>query len=288
MKILITGANGQLGREFRELQNEFPDYEFKFTDIDSLDIVNKQAVEECLLQFNPSVLINCAAYTAVDKAETEKNLADQVNVKAPKSLAIACEKFNILLIHISTDYVFDGRSNIPYKETDHPRPAGYYAKTKLDGENEIQLNASRSLIVRTSWLYSSFGENFVKTIIKKAKEIGTLNVVYDQVGSPTYANDLAKAILLILPKVIKINSHEIFHYANEGAISWYDFAKAIVEMSMIYCRIIPVETKDYPTLAPRPVYSVFNKNKIKTTFTLDIPYWRDSLKRCLEKLDSTL
>lgn len=286
MKILVTGANGQLGSELQDLHTAFPGYAFLFTDVDTLDITNEESVEGILKSFKPDVLVNCAAYTAVDKAESDKHLAGLINVTACELLAQACEKHNCLLIHISTDYVFDGKSYRPYTENDHPKPVGYYAKTKLDGENVIQFNASRSLIIRTSWLYSSFGKNFVKTIRHYARERGELRVVFDQVGSPTYAYDLAKAILVLIPQALKTEGHEVFHYANEGAVSWYDFAKAIVELDQIPCRIDPIETRDYPTPAPRPHYSVLNKHKIKTTFGLEIPYWRDSLISCLKKMNS--
>jgi dTDP-4-dehydrorhamnose reductase len=284
INILVTGANGQLGSEIRDIQSGFPEYVFLFTDIDTLDITDAKAIQKTINVFKPQIVINCAAYTAVDKAESDKKLADLINVNAPELLAIACEKSKAVLIHISTDYVFDGKSYRPYKETDHPKPTGYYAKTKLDGENEIQINSSRSVIIRTSWLYSSFGKNFVKTILHYAKERGKLNVVYDQVGSPTYARDLANAILKIIPDALNLNNHEIFHYANEGALSWYDFAQAIVELAGIPCEISAIESKDYPTPAPRPHYSVLNKNKFKTTFGIEIPFWRDSLKSCLEKM----
>jgi len=285
IKILVTGANGQLGSEIQDIKSEFPDYSFLFTDVDTLDITDAKALQSAISKFKPDIVINCAAYTAVDKAETDKNLADLINVNAPELLALACDKNNAVLMHVSTDYVFDGKSYKPYAETDHPKPAGYYAKTKLDGENEIQLNSARSVIIRTSWLYSSFGKNFVKTILHYARERGKLNVVYDQVGSPTYARDLALTMLKIAPNVLKINKHEIFHYANEGAVSWYDFAQSIVELAGIPCEIQAIESRDYPTPAPRPHYSVLNKNKIKTTFGISIPFWRDSLKSCLEKLE---
>lgn len=284
IKILVTGANGQLGSEIQEMHSAFPDYTFMFTDVETLDITNEEAVDEILKSFAPDVLVNCAAYTAVDKAETDKQLAGLINVTACEILAQACEKHHCLLIHISTDYVFDGKSYRPYTETDHPKPVGQYAKTKLDGENVIQFNAARSVIIRTSWLYSAFGKNFVKTIQHYAKGRGELRVVFDQIGSPTYARDLAHTILTVLPDALKIETHEVFHYANEGAVSWYDFAKAIVELDQISCRIFPIESKDYPTPAPRPHYSVLNKHKIKATFGIEIPYWRDSLQSCLKRL----
>jgi dTDP-4-dehydrorhamnose reductase len=207
-----------------------------------------------------------------------------VNATAPGEIARICSETGIRLIHISTDYVFDGRSFIPYKETDPVNPVSVYAKSKLEGETRIQKQHVKGIIIRTSWLYSEYGQNFVKTILKKGKELGKLKVVYDQVGGPTYAGDLARVILDIMPEVVNAGSMEVYHYANEGVISWYDFANAIIDISGIDCILEPVETKAYPTPAARPSYSVFNKTKFKERFGIAIPYWRDSLKECIGNL----
>jgi dTDP-4-dehydrorhamnose reductase len=230
------------------------------------------------------VIINCAAYTAVDKAEQEDNLAFLINASAVGILARVASKYNALLIHISTDYVFDGKGYKPYMEEDPTNPVSLYAKSKHAGERQVQSYSNRALIIRTSWLYSEFGNNFVKTMMKYGKERGQLNVVFDQTGTPTYARDLAKAILDIITKKPAINGVEVFHYSNEGVTSWYDFALAIIEFSGITCKIIPIETKDYPLPAVRPFYSVFNKAKIKQRFNIEIPYWKDSLKVCIGRM----
>lgn len=287
MEILITGANGQLGREFRELSASTREHHFTFTDIDELDITSQNALEKFFAKQKFQCIINCAAYTAVDKAEEEKEKAVLLNATAVKYLAECASSMNALFVHFSTDYVFDGKNHKPYLENDLTNPKSMYGKSKLDGEVEVIFNSKKAIIIRTSWLYSSYGNNFVKTIINKGKEKGILNVVADQVGSPTYANDLAKAVLEIIPKYKSENKFEIFNYANEGVCSWYDFAKEIVHISGIKCRINPIETKDYPVAAKRPSYSVFNKNKIKHAFDISIPYWKDSLRECLTKINLT-
>jgi dTDP-4-dehydrorhamnose reductase len=220
----------------------------------------------------------------VDKAETEKDQAKLLNATAVKYLSEFASGINALFIHISTDYVFDGKNFKPYVETDMTNPKSVYGKTKLDGEVEVAFNSHKAIIIRTSWLYSSYGHNFVKTIIKAAKEKGSLNVVNDQIGNPTYAKDLAKTILEIIPQYISENKLEIYNYSNEGVLSWYDFAKEIIDIEGVSCKITPVETKDYPTPAARPPYSVLNKTKIKKQFGIEIPYWKDSLKECIIKL----
>jgi dTDP-4-dehydrorhamnose reductase len=284
LNILVTGAHGQLGSEINEIHSQYPNYNFCFTDVDSLDITDEQKLTDFFDSFKPQIVINCAAYTAVDKAEEDRHMADLVNVTASGNLARQCNLSDALLIHISTDYVFNGKSFTPYKETDQTDPVSYYGKSKLDGEKAIAALTRRSIIIRTSWLYSYYGKNFVKTMLKLAHERGELRVIADQIGSPTYASDLAKLILDIIPQRQKIQSNEIFHFANEGVISWYDFAVAIVELSGLKCKVVPIETKDYPTPASRPAYSVMNKNKIKSTFGLEIPYWRNSLKLCITRL----
>jgi len=284
MKILITGAKGQLGSELKLLSEEYPEFAFTFTDIEELDITNMVAVSEFFEKSNPDVVINCAAYTAVDKAEQEPDLASKINSLAVRNLSNACKEFNSLLLHVSTDYIFNGKNHRPYHETDTPDPVSNYGKSKYAGEKQMLSNCRNGIILRTSWLYSSFGNNFVKTILKYSKEKNILNVVFDQIGCPTYARDLAGTILKIIPEFNDHKGVEILHYANEGVASWYDFAKAIIEFSNINCKIIPIETKDYPLPAPRPYYSVLNKSKIKEQFNLEIPYWKDSLKDCLKKL----
>lgn len=285
-KILVTGANGQLGSEIRELSNEFNSLSFIFTDVTELDITDLALLKKFFNNNSVKYIINCAAYTAVDKAESEIKLAEKINVTAISNLIKFATHFNSKLIQISTDYVFDGTANIPYSETAPTNPKSAYGLTKLKGETEA-LRYNNSIIIRTSWLYSSYGNNFVKTMLKLGNDREELNVVYDQVGSPTYARDLAKAILQII-----VNAEEksdtfksgIYNYANNGVCSWYDFAVEIMKFSGYKCKVNPIETKDYPTPAKRPAYSVLNKNKIQNTFNIEIPYWRDSLEDCLNKL----
>jgi len=273
-----------LGSALKKLAGDYKDYIFTFIDVRDLDLTDSSAMAAFLGTHQPGILINCAAYTAVDKAESETDRAMAVNATAPGEIARICSETGIRLIHISTDYVFDGRSFIPYKETDPVNPVSVYAKSKLEGETRIQKQHVKGIIIRTSWLYSEYGQNFVKTILKKGKELGKLRVVYDQVGGPTYAGDIARVILDIMPEVVNAGSMEVYHYANEGVISWYDFANAIIDISGIDCILEPVETKAYPTPAARPSYSVFNKTKFKERFGIAIPYWRDSLKECIGNL----
>jgi dTDP-4-dehydrorhamnose reductase len=283
-KVLITGANGQLGSEIRELETQHQDYKFYFTDISNLDLTNHSAVKTYIEEKDIAIIINCAAYTAVDKAETEVELSDKLNHLAVKNLAAISKARNIKLVHVSTDYVFDGFSETPYLTSDTPNPQGVYGSTKLAGEQAlIEINSKNSIIIRTSWVYSSFGNNFVKTMLRLAKDRDTLNVVADQVGSPTYAADLAKAILEILPK-LKNNTIEIYHYTNQGVCSWYEFAKAIFEINDIHINVLPITTVLYPTPAKRPTYSVLNTNTIKEKYNINIPFWRDSLKTCLKEI----
>ena len=286
--VLVTGAKGQLGSEIKKLAGNYQQLQFIFTDVDELDITNAFDIKAFLKSRKIDYIINCAAYTAVDKAESEIELAEKINILAVKNLTDIASELKIKFIHTSTDYVFDGKNYKPYKENDIPNPQSKYGITKLKGEEEA-LKYENSMIVRTSWLYTSFGNNFVKTMIKLGNEREELRVVCDQAGTPTYARDLARAILEItnntsnntLPFV-----PGIYHYSNEGICSWYDFAKEIMVLTNTSCNIIPIESKDYPTPARRPSYSVLNKDKIKTTYKIDIPYWKDSLIECLQVMNS--
>jgi dTDP-4-dehydrorhamnose reductase len=281
MNILITGANGQLGMSIQKLAPSYPEHMFTYTDFKELDITDFEKVKEYLSAQQFDVLINCAAYTAVDKAEEDKEKAKLLNVSATKHLARLTEEFNIYLIHISTDFIFDGTKNHPYTEDDKPKPQSVYGTTKADGENAVIENAGNAAIIRTSWLYSEFGNNFMKTIVRLASERDSLNIVNDQIGTPTYAGDLAECILYILPNAKKIKGVEIYHYSNQGETSWYGFAKAIVEINGISCDIKPIPTSDYPLPATRPAYSVMSKEKIKREFGIKIPKWEESLRKCL-------
>ena len=285
--ILVTGANGQLGNELNELSVLYTDYSFVFITRNELDLSDTKAITTYFIDKTFDVIINCAAYTAVDKAESEQVLARDINTKAIETLAQIAKEKAISLIHISTDYVFDGKNFKPYIETDPTNPQGVYGQTKLDGEQVmLAINPANSLIIRTSWVYSSFGNNFVKTMMRLGKERDELGVIYDQVGTPTYARDLAQVILSIIqhPTLNAQKTTEIYHFSNEGVCSWYDFAKAIFELSAIACYVKPIETLDYPTPAKRPHYSLLNKAKIKNTFDITIPYWKDSLHECLDVL----
>jgi len=285
-KILVTGAYGQLGSELKILSEGITGFDFRFTDYDNLDVSDQMAVTVYMDSYQPDYVINCAAYTAVDKAEQEKEACFRLNAVAPFLLASACSRYGSRLIHLSTDYVFDGNASLPYKEEDPVNPQGNYGLSKLEGEQAC-LNQTGAVIIRTSWLYSSFGHNFVKTILKLGVERDQLKVVFDQVGTPTWAADLAGAIL----NIVKLSEQHqgawepgIYHYSNEGVCSWYDFAMAINRFRPLKCRIIPVETKDFATLAKRPAYSVLSKEKIKDRFHLTIPHWMDSLEQCMLKI----
>ncbi len=280
-KVLVTGAAGQLGSEIRAIA---PSEGYIFADRSVLDISDKEVMALFIDLNDIDTIINCAAYTAVDKAEEDVENADLINHIAIKNMAEIAREKGLKLVHVSTDYVFDGKNYKPYTEEDSPNPTGIYGKTKLAGEEALMKIAPRnSIIIRTSWVYSSFGNNFVKTMLRLGKERDELGVIYDQIGTPTYAADLAAAILEILPKIDNPKP-EIYHYSNEGAISWYDFAKEIMKMAKLSCQINPIETWQYPTPAKRPHYSLLNKAKIKRDFDLTIPYWKDSLSACLTKL----
>jgi len=280
--ILITGADGQLGQEFKNLLVQFQQYSYFFTDKDELDVTNYNDVELYLKNNQINIIINCAGYTNVDKAQQEPDFADKINNLAVENLAILSKEYRVTLVHISTDYVFDGNNNIPYKEDDKPNPKSIYGKTKLLGESAIfKANPDNCIIIRTSWLYSNYGNNFVKTMLKLGQQKEQLNVVCDQIGTPTNAADLSQTILKILPR-IKNQKPQIYHYSDEGVASWADFATAIMQMAKLKCKINPILSQDYATVAPRPLYSVLDKTKIKQQFNLKIPQWSDSLKRCLK------
>ena len=283
LNILVTGSNGQVGSELKELSKDYS-YNFFFTHRTNIDITNKEDIKNFCQTNNINTIINCAAYTAVDKAESDELNADLVNRKAVKKLALISKELNIKLIHISTDYVFDGKAFKPYCESFQTNPNSVYGKTKLDGENEmININPINSIIIRTSWVYSYYGNNFVKTMLRLGKEKESLGVIFDQVGTPTYAKDLARTILEIIPQIDN-QKVEIYNYSNEGVLSWYDFAKEIMKMAKLDCKINPIETFQYPTPATRPHYSLLNKSKIKSTFNIEIPYWKDGLDDCLKRL----
>jgi len=282
-KILVTGANGQLGSELQRIAKEKRDTIFIFTDIEELDITNLQQLDHFFEAGKFDCLINCAGYTAVDKAEAEPELAHLLNNNAVKYLAEVTKKHRALLVHISTDYIFDGTNHIPYTENDVENPVSVYGKTKFLGEQQIFSSGARALIIRTSWLYSSYGLNFVKTMQSLGRSKKEISVVFDQIGTPTYAADLAETILKIIPGY-KRNEPSIFNYSNEGTASWYDFAIEIMKITGLDCQVIPVESNEFSVLAKRPYYSILNKRKIKDEFGIVIPYWKDSLKRCIERI----
>ena len=284
MKIDVLGANGQLGNELRCLADRYSSHEFVFSDIDEVDICKEESLRYHLEKTAPDVVINCAAYTQVDKAEQDVETADRINHQAVATLAGLSRTVPFFLIDVSTDYVFDGHACRPSVETDLPCPLSVYGSTKLAGEEAIVRLAERAVIIRTAWLYSSFGNNFVKTMLRLGAERPELRVVFDQVGTPTYAADLADVILRFLPHVSQINDVQLFHYANEGVCSWYDFARAVIARLPNACKVIPIESKDYPTPTVRPCYSVLNKGKLKQFLHIEIPHWEDSLSRCLDLL----
>lgn len=271
---LVTGCNGQLGTALQALLKD----QAVYIDKDELDLTNEEDVKDFLTSNPFDCVINCAAYTAVDKAETDEETAHKVNALAPLYLA----KYSKCLIHVSTDYVFDGTNHKPYTEEDPTNPLSVYGKTKREGELNVLNNAKTGIVIRTAWLYSPHGGNFVKTMRKLGAERESLNVVFDQIGSPTNAYDLAEAIVKAIPQ-IKEGEKEVFHFTNEGVCSWYDFAKEIMEQSKLNCKVNPIEGKDYPTPAHRPHYSVLNKNKIKTRFNIEIPHWKEGLVKCLKQ-----
>ena len=288
MRVLITGSNGQLGSEIKDLASGYENLKCIFRDLPELDICDTKALTTCIVDENINAVINCAAYTAVDKAEGNSKIAEQVNAKGVLNLVNILKKVDGKLIHFSTDYVFDGNHSQPYKETDTVSPIGVYGQTKRAGELAVINSDIDSIVIRTSWLYSVYGNNFVKTMLRLGNEKKSIQVVSDQKGTPTFAKDLAKTCLDILSNAGSTNISKkgsLYHYSNEGVASWYDFARAIMEISNIDCNIIPIETKDYPTQAIRPLYSVLDKSKITSDFKVTIPHWRDSLANCLKKIN---
>lgn len=277
--ILVTGANGQLGNEMRVLAKENAQHHWLFTDVQELDICDAEAVKRCVADNHIDVIVNCAAYTAVDKAEENRELCDRLNRQAPAFLAEAAESVGAALVHVSTDYVFDGTAHRPYTEAVEPCPDSVYGITKRGGEEEVLKRCSRAMIVRTAWLYSEYGNNFVKTMIRLGRERDSLGVVFDQIGTPTYAGDLARAIWAAVSQGIVPG---IYHFSNEGVCSWYDFTLAIHRLAGIRsCKVLPLHSDEYPALAPRPAYSVLDKSKIKRVYHLEIPHWEESLERCI-------
>ena len=283
--ILITGSHGQLGNEMQQAAKSFPAFNYLYTDIEDLDICDRAALNAFVKANKVNIIVNCAAYTAVDKAEDDVELCYKINSDAVRNIGEVASENNLKVVQISTDYVFDGTNHIPYTEDQPVCPDTVYGKSKLAGEQALMASCKDVVIIRTAWLYSSFGNNFVKTMIKLGTERDSLNVIFDQIGSPTYAADLAHAILKVL-------SHEtfvpgIYHFSDEGVCSWYDFTKTIHRIAGITCDVHPIETKDYPARTPRPHYSVLNKAKIKSTYGIVIPHWEESLERCIKILKQT-
>ncbi|KAB5393228.1 dTDP-4-dehydrorhamnose reductase [Bacteroides fragilis] len=282
MNILVTGANGQLGNEMQVLARENLQYTYFFTDVQELDICDEQAVYAYVSEHKIDIIVNCAAYTAVDKAEDNVELCDKLNNIAPGYLARAAQANGAAMIQVSTDYVFDGTAHIPYTEEEPTCPASVYGSTKLAGEQNVMDHCEKAMVIRTAWLYSIYGNNFVKTMIRLGQERDSLGVIFDQIGTPTYANDLAQAIFAAINKGVV---RGIYHFSDEGVCSWYDFTIAIHRLAGIAsCKVKPLHTADYPAKAPRPHYSVLDKTKIKDTFGIEIPHWEESLKRCINQL----
>lgn len=281
-RILITGANGQLGNEMRVLSEEYPEHAYFFTDVAELDICNEQAVMDFVKANGIHTIVNCAAYTAVDNAEDHVEFCTRLNADAVGYLAQSAEANGAEFIQISTDYVFDGTAHVPYQETDPTCPESVYGSTKLEGERNALAYCSRAMVIRTAWLYSTFGNNFVKTMIRLGKERDSLGVIFDQIGTPTYARDLARAIFEAIRQGVVPG---VYHFSNEGVCSWYDFAKAIHRLAGITtCQVKPLHTSEYPAKAKRPHYSVLDKSKIKATYGMEVPYWMESLEECIEAL----
>ena len=282
LKILVTGGKGQLAQCIEKLSSSYQ-FELVFKSSSDLDITNAKNIEQELSNYNYDYCINCAAYTQVDKAESDAKKADIINHVAAENLAKSCAKSQVKLIHISTDFVFSGDNSLPYLEDDKTLALGVYGQTKLDGESKIIQNLDQFFIIRTSWLYSEFGNNFLKSMLKYGKEREELSVVFDQVGTPTYAMDLAEVILGIIQSQSK--DYGVYHYSNEGVASWYDFAFNIFNLARINCKLKPIRSKDYPTPAKRPSFSVLDKSKIKSTFQIEIPHWQDSLSKAIQNIN---
>jgi len=281
--ILITGSHGQLGNEMQQASTRFPAFNYIYTDVEDLDICDKTALNAYVNANHVDIIVNCAAYTAVDKAEDDVALCFKINADAVRNIGEVAKENSLKVVHVSTDYVFDGTNYMPYTEDQQVCPSSVYGKSKLAGENALFESCDQVVVIRTAWLYSSFGNNFVKTMMKLGSERDSLNVIFDQIGTPTYAADLANAILQVL-------SHEpfvpgIYHFSDEGVCSWYDFTKSIHRIAGITCDVHPIETKDYPARTPRPHYSVLNKAKIKSTYGIVIPHWEESLVKCIEILN---
>ncbi|WP_448520466.1 dTDP-4-dehydrorhamnose reductase [Rhodoflexus sp.] len=284
--LLITGANGQLGQTLRQIAPAYDAFAFVFTDIDTLDITDTQSIAEAFERYRPDWCVNAAAYTAVDKAESAREAAYAVNVEAVQLLAAACRNYGATMLHISTDFVFDGSKSVPLREEDPTAPLNYYGESKRQGELALQGAGIPHIIVRTSWLYSPYGNNFVKTMLRLGKERVELKVIDDQIGTPTFAEDLAHAIMTIVGHDHSAApAYGLYHYSNEGVASWYDFAHAVFEFARLDIRLHPIPTSEYPTPARRPHYSLMNKAKIRKAFDLQIPHWRESLHRCLLQMD---
>ena len=286
MNILVTGANGQLGRQMQRLGAVSPN-NYLFTDVDQLDITDAAAVRECIARNRIDTIVNCPAYTNVERAEEEEAAADRLNRAAVENLARAAAEADALLVHVSTDYVFDGLSPVPYTEEAPTAPVSAYGRTKLAGEEAVRASGCRHLILRTAWLYSETGNNFLRTMLRLTAERESLNVVFDQVGTPTYAGDLALAIFSILEGGLDRGNEGTYHFTDEGVCSWYDFAVEIARaVGHDRCRIAPCRTSEYPTRARRPAFSVLDKSKLKRTFGIEIPHWRESMFYCLKRLQS--
>ena len=285
MNILVTGGNGQLGNEMRVVSKESRN-RYIFTDVVELDITNLEAIRYMLKMERVDVVVNCAAYTNVDRAEEDEMMADLLNNKAAGNLAVVAKEVGATLIHVSTDYVFQGDKNTPYKEDCETSPLGVYGRTKLAGERSIQATGCNYLIFRTSWLYSSYGKNFVKTMQRLTRDKNSLKVVFDQVGTPTYAGDLAAIIYKVIEKDM-LDKQGIYHFSNEGVCSWYDFAQEVCELSGNACNIEPCHSDEFPSKVKRPNFSVLDKTKVKETFGAKVPYWKVSLKHCINLLMNT-
>ena len=288
MVVLVTGANGQLGQSIQFIANQYPNVQFIYTDYQELDITNFESCHTVFAKYKPQFCINTAAYTAVDKAESEAEKAHLINVIGPENLAEVCKEYNTILLHISTDFIFDGTSTQPYLETDIPNPKSVYGQTKLDGELAVQKNWEKHFIIRTSWVYSQFANNFMKTMLRLASERDSLSVVNDQIGTPTNAVDLAEVLIKIIEschaELVSASNYGIYNFSNEGQCSWYDFAKEIFHQKGVSIVLKPIRTSAYPTPAKRPAYSVLDKTKIKSTFDIKINDWQTSLSACLKQL----